>query len=1317
MSIGKRANDGNELSAPKPKRAKLDSSLKPEPSAISTKLKTEEIDFPRGGGTSLSAIEVKTAKAEGFQELRDELAQKSRKDKGKSAPRGKPAPGGKSKDPLLSLLRADKENIIPGLKVLAQITSVKPLALVVSLPGQLSGHVPITNISPTYSALLDKEAASSSEDGKMDQDEPSIFAAELSEMYSVGNFVRVVVTHVRMEGEKARPQLGEKPSNDEEWQCGKIELSLAPQKVNEGLTQEDLVSGVMVSAAVKSIEDHGYTMDFGLSDVSGFLKFSDAETAGFTSTGRLHVGMVVTCTITEKSAKKKGRVYQVTADPERVWGNLASEASSVASVGPGSLVSGLITEESPNGVRLQILGLFSSDANSWHLPRDPATRKKHKIGERVQARVLYPIPNSSPTSFSVSFLPHLLDITPSPLPTHVEDDNEDVVITSSENDESAPLKLTFTRLHESFSRGTRIDNVKVLQVHKGWGFTCSVAEGLLGFVPMNNIDENVNNLSEAYKVGSVHAGRVLGFSSIESLLLLTLKSSALEEHLFTADDVKVGHILKATVKSLSPTFMRVALSDKLTGIVPPIHYSDIVLKHPERKFEEGKTVKARVLAVEPSKQRIVLTLKKSLIQSELPVHSDFSKVKVGDIMLGTVWKVLNNALLVEFFGDIRGFVPMAELSDEPISNPSSHFKVGQVVKAIVIKIDNPTERKMTVSIRRALPSYVPDINNLDIGSEVKGTIEKLLPKKVLLRLDGSTVRGQISYAQLAKDRKTKAKLVQKDLHTGEVITGMFVYEKDVARNEVLCSFHKPKSPKEAKSRGSDSDIEPENHDDDGDESEVDTVILNNGDEVAAKVVNVVSRGIWVQIQGVLSKCLITRKEVSPSFRRVYECMKSETGDDAVKSFRKGDSIKATVLRFDAKADRYYLTLNEKKSLHTSAPHQDSAIEFESSNSKWSPSNPALGLPEETSDDEAGDGDQIMDSVESFSLPTTKPIRTPNDDAATVARGKGLKLGGFTWSGEVDIVDDQAQSDSDTSDGEADPSTSKKSKKKGRSVIQEDLTASMHSKTPESSAEFERLLKATPDSSFLWMQYMAFQLQLSEVDKAREIGRRALEIINFREEQEKMNVWVALLNLEIAYGTSETVQGVFTEAARANDGKSIHLRMSSLLDEAGRHEEAEEMYQRTTKKFGTSSKVWTLFGEYYLRRGDADEARELLPRSLKSLEKRKHVKTVTKFAQMEYKLGDPERGRTIFEGIAGSHPKRFDLWLVYIDHEAGQGNIDSISRFLCVKAGLNSRLNSHLPRAAFKRWLELERSIGSEDGAETVKAKAIEWTQNNGVGSV
>ena len=54
-----------------------------------------------------------------------------------------------------------------------------------------------------------------------------------------------------------------------------------------------------------------------------------------------------------------------------------------------------------------------------------------------------------------------------------------------------------------------------------------------------------------------------------------------------------------------------------------------------------------------------------------------------------------------------------------------------------------------------------------------------------------------------------------------------------------------------------------------------------------------------------------------------------------------------------------------------------------------------------------------------------------------------------------------------------------------------------------------------------------------------------------------------------------------------------------------------------------------------------------------------LKTISKFAQLEYKLGDPERGKTIFEGIVESHSKRWDLWSIYIDMQAGQNDIASL----------------------------------------------------------
>lgn len=70
-----------------------------------------------------------------------------------------------------------------------------------------------------------------------------------------------------------------------------------------------------------------------------------------------------------------------------------------------------------------------------------------------------------------------------------------------------------------------------------------------------------------------------------------------------------------------------------------------------------------------------------------------------------------------------------------------------------------------------------------------------------------------------------------------------------------------------------------------------------------------------------------------------------------------------------------------------------------------------------------------------------------------------------------------------------------------------------SRQPQSADDFDRLVLSSPNSSILWLQYMAFHLQATEIEKARAVAERALKTMCFREEQEKLNVWVALLNLE------------------------------------------------------------------------------------------------------------------------------------------------------------------------------------------------------------
>ena len=170
-------------------------------------------------------------------------------------------------------------------------------------------------------------------------------------------------------------------------------------------------------------------------------------------------------------------------------------------------------------------------------------------------------------------------------------------------------------------------------------------------------------------------------------------------------------------------------------------------------------------------------------------------------------------------------------------------------------------------------------------------------------------------------------------------------------------------------------------------------------------------------------------------------------------------------------------------------------------------------------------------------------------------------GGFHWSGDGPSLNEDEEAD--LSEDESDVAERPSKKKRRRKEIEQDLTSEMHTKTPESNADFERLLLGSPNSSYLWIQYMSFQLPLSELDKAREIARRAIQTINFREEKERLNVWIALLNLENVYGTEDSLQTVFKEAARANDSKTVHLRLASIYDQAGKREVSQPVHKRNS----------------------------------------------------------------------------------------------------------------------------------------------------------
>ncbi|KAF9076092.1 hypothetical protein BDP27DRAFT_1313888 [Rhodocollybia butyracea] len=1442
MAAQKRTLDGDSSSTQKTKKFK--SSKQPEdaePAPTVSHLTIDEVDFPRGGGTNFTPLEVKTIRAEAIKEANDELFNESesatktaKKSKRKSEAASSSKNSTQKGEHAVRIEHLNYKKMSIGMKIFGQIISIQPLALIVSLPNQLLGHVPITNISPQLTSLLERmDIDEDEEEESANEAESHSKVPELSELFHPGQYIRATVTAIHASGSTDVTGLG-KSRDDTIRTSRRIELSLSPQHVNNGLQKSDLKAGYTLSASVSSIEDHGYILDLGVLDISGFLTFKDVKS---NNSSKLRVGQLLDATVS--SISKNGRTCNVVIDPETFGSSALTEISNVSSVLPGSLVQTLITAAHPSGLNLQVLGFFDGTVDEFHLPRK-MSEKNHKVGKKVKARVLYYLP-STPPKLALSLNEHVVGLT-------------DFKIKLNSSDESVSMA-------EAYPVGSLVDDVKILRVEAERGLTVQLDSGVQGFVHISHIsDDHLPSLSNSgsWKIGSLHRARVLGYYSFDGLLQLSLKPSVLGQKFLQVADIPVGEIIKGTIKKVGDSGMFISLSGNVDGVVWPNHFADIKLKNPAKRFKVGATIKCRVLVVDPERNRVSLTAKKSLIDSNLPPITTFEEAKVGVLAHGVVFKVLPKALMVEFYNGIKAVVPIKEVSEEPVDNLASLYSPGNVVKVRIVTL-KPEDKTIICSIRKSgtgYKSFNNDISGIDTGNIVEGEVVEIHKENVVLSLRPSNVRALISINNLANHRNLSPAQLKVVLKVDDKLEDLVVVSRNKETNFVIVA-NKPKAkPSLAKSIISIDTAEigqlvggrvirhtgygvliklplriggvlhPTDVSDDFGSATafaaVDSILkaaivsvdrdkkqltlstrrsrmnpdkaativdreiteisdLHTGATVRGFIKSITDHGLFVTVgrnidariqirelfddfvkdwkpkfelhqlvKGrILSADIDTKKvemtlrsgdlskpvaftlsnlsigqQVEGVVKKIEEyglfiqldnsklsglCHKSELSDNkdadiavALRGFRENDRVKAFVVGIKDKR----ISLSLKPSLFSERDLDPVNDEDSLEAHELMDVDDVVGATVESSDDEVADEEESDNEEGVIQADVEVKPQLQQSSLMSKISSSPLKLSSnFQWFGNTTGVDADPSSESEE---EAEEAAAKK--KKRTKEIEQDLTAQMHSKAPESNADFERLLLGSPNSSYLWIQYMSFQLQLAEIEKAREIGRRALDKISFREEAEKLNVWIALLNLENAYGTDETLEKISKDAARANDSKTVHLRLASIFDQSDKFKKAEEQYKRTCKKFGLSSKVWTLFAEHYLQRGEIEESRKLLHRALQSLDKRKHLKTISRFAQLEYKLGEPERGKTLFEGIVDSHPKRWDMWSVYMDMEAGQSDIQSL-RSLFDRA-LQLKMTSHKAKSFFKKWLELEKRLGDEEGADLVKQKAVEWTQKS-----
>lgn len=646
-----------------------------------------EEDFPRGGAVKKTTEpkHVRTHDVDNLFDTRETVVKKKKKKNDEQDEERQPKKQKVDEENLKLNTPTTVEilhlrNLKIGTLLLGCVKEVSEFEVVVALPSGLIGYLPIYNICDSYTNILKK---------RLDSEDSLEEVTPLSQLLTPGMLIRCVVSSLQSSKE------------------GRVSLkvSVNPKEVNKVLSSGTLKPGMALSGCVESVEDHGYLVDIGLSGTKAFLPKKSTA-----SKQDLNVGQYVSIQIEE--VKNDGRVVRLSQNPQ-----VLAKACATAQHGwtldtllPGLLIRARVKRVTPHGLIVTFLSSFTGVVDFLHLDEDKAST--YSQGQEVLARVLHVEPSTRHVSLSLRS--HLLPPGGALL------------------DECISQRV-----------GEVVQGCKMTDLHYHSGAMMKMPDGTMAFVHKNLMKEPTEEFNPNRMLSqSEHSLRIIDYSPMEQIHLATLRRTTIERTFFRYQDIKVGQIVEGIVTDLQEHGVFVKVTDHIRGMIPRIHLADVVLKNPEKRFYEGLKVKCRVLSLDVQHKRLTLTRKKALVESTLPLFQSFSDARVGCISHGFIVCVKDFGCIVRFYGDVKGLVPVTELSTERVVNPEGLFFVGQVVQAKVLRCD-PENKKLCLSLKAVTEGDIKGAQTEKFAFVTGKTVSGRVCRKVVDGLEVSIVPEEV----------------------------------------------------------------------------------------------------------------------------------------------------------------------------------------------------------------------------------------------------------------------------------------------------------------------------------------------------------------------------------------------------------------------------------------------------------------------------------------------------------------------------------------------------------------------------------------------
>jgi small subunit ribosomal protein S1 len=274
----------------------------------------------------------------------------------------------------------------------------------------------------------------------------------------------------------------------------------------------------------------------------------------------------------------------------------------------------------------------------------------------------------------------------------------------------AGLERKWRSMQEQFEAGVIIE-APVIDHNKGG---LIVDCGIRGFVPISQIvdfprrpqnDQPRDAAQEIAEKLQPFVGRKLRLKILEvnrkaNRLILSEKVALYEERREKRDELfsslQVGQKVTGTVRSIAPFGVFIDLGG-IDGLVHKSELSWNKVNNPESGYQVGDQVEAEVIDINHERGRISLSIRR--LQPD-PWHSTVADFKVGDVIDGTVTKLVNFGAFVRVRDGLEGLIHISELSHQRVAHPGDVVHEGQQLKLKIISLDSERHR-LGLSLKQA----------------------------------------------------------------------------------------------------------------------------------------------------------------------------------------------------------------------------------------------------------------------------------------------------------------------------------------------------------------------------------------------------------------------------------------------------------------------------------------------------------------------------------------------------------------------------------------------------------------------------------------